>query len=79
LPPYLQQAWLSPIIRPEALHPHFSLVNEGTMEHARAHGCAVNVWTVNDVAEARRLAALGVDSIITDVPDQIRAGLRAAA
>jgi glycerophosphoryl diester phosphodiesterase len=33
----------------------------------------VNVWTVNDVREAKDLAALGVDGIITDVPGEMRA------
>jgi glycerophosphoryl diester phosphodiesterase len=35
----------------------------------------VNVWTVNDAAEARDLAALGVDGIITDAPGEMRAAL----
>jgi glycerophosphoryl diester phosphodiesterase len=41
---------------------------------ARAHelGIAVNVWTVNGEDEMRRLAAAGVDAIITDVPDVAR-------
>jgi len=41
---------------------------------ARAHelGMAVNVWTVNGEDEMRRLAAAGVDAIITDVPDVAR-------
>ena len=41
---------------------------------ARAHdlGMAVNVWTVNGEDEMRRLAAVGVDAIITDVPDVAR-------
>ena len=30
------------------------------------------MWTVNEVAEARRLAAVGVDGIITDVPALLR-------
>ena len=36
---------------------------------ARIHsaGGRVVAWTVNDVAEARRLAALGVDAVCTDV------------
>ena len=45
------------------------------MNWARQHGCEVNVWTVNDLTEARRLAELGVNAIITDAPDKIRAGL----
>jgi glycerophosphoryl diester phosphodiesterase len=41
---------------------------------ARAHelGLAVNVWTVNGEDEMRRLAAAGVDALITDVPDVAR-------
>jgi glycerophosphoryl diester phosphodiesterase len=37
----------------------------------RAHerGLEVNVWTVNDPAELARLAAAGIDALITDVPD----------
>src|SRR5690606_7078996 len=69
LPPYLQEAWLSPMMRPEALHPHHALVNAEWMEWARSIPCAVNVWTINEVGEARRLADLGVDAIISDVPD----------
>lgn len=72
LPPHLRQAWFTPILQPEALHPHHSLVDEELMVWAHNKGCAVNTWTVNDVTEAKRLAALGVDAIITDVPDIIR-------
>ena len=41
---------------------------------ARAHGLGmtVNVWTVNDEDEMRRLATAGVEGVITDVPDVAR-------
>jgi len=32
-------------------------------------------WTVNDAGRARELAGMGVDAIISDVPEVIRAGL----
>lgn len=36
---------------------------------ARAHGLRVDVWTVDDPADMRRLRNLGVDGIMTDRPD----------
>jgi glycerophosphoryl diester phosphodiesterase len=41
----------------------------------RAHACglAVRAWTANRAAEIERLVALGVDGVITDVPDVARA------
>lgn len=44
---------------------------------ARAHelGLTVNVWTVDDPDEIRRLAAAGVDGIVTNVPDTALAAL----
>lgn len=46
--------------------PHFSLVDADLVARARALGARTIVWTVNDTAEARRLAGLGVDGICTD-------------
>ena len=36
-------------------------------------GCSIDVWTVDDPDEVRALAALGVDAIITNVPDVVLA------
>jgi glycerophosphoryl diester phosphodiesterase len=46
---------------------------------AEAHALKLKVipWTVNDPAEIERLAALGVDGIITDYPDRARRALTA--
>jgi glycerophosphoryl diester phosphodiesterase len=78
LPTSLWEAWMSPLIQPEALHPHHAMVDEASVVRAKARGQAVNVWTVNEVDEARRLADLGVDAIITDVPDELMAALRSS-
>jgi glycerophosphoryl diester phosphodiesterase len=59
----------------EAEHPHYSLVDAEFVAAAHAAGRAVNVWTVNDADEARRLHDLGVDAIITDQPKAIRDAL----
>lgn len=69
LPAHLASAWMSPIIQPQAVHPWYGLVDGAFIMWAREKGVAVNVWTVNDVEEAKRLYALGVDAIITDAPD----------
>lgn len=75
LPPHLRQAWFTPILQPEALHPYHAIIDEKLMTWAKSKRCAVNTWTVNDVAEAKRLAALGVDVIMSDVPDVMIAAL----
>jgi glycerophosphoryl diester phosphodiesterase len=46
--------------------PHYSLVDADLVARARALGARTIAWTVNDAAEARRLAGLGVDGICTD-------------
>ena len=61
---------------PEALHPYFSLIDSAYMQWAREQDYAVNTWTVNDLDEAQRLADLGVNVIMTDVPDKVIATLK---
>lgn len=58
----------------QAVHPHEVLVDEAFM--AAADGLLVHVWTVNDPVRAGELAALGVDAVVTDVPDVLIAALR---
>ncbi len=53
----------------QAWHPHFRLVDAKSLASARKTAGRVNVWTVNDEAEASRLIALGVDGLITNKPD----------
>jgi glycerophosphoryl diester phosphodiesterase len=59
-----------------ALHPDVRALGGeaagATVAQAHEHGMAINVWTVNGEDEMRRLAAAGVDAIITDVPDVAR-------
>ena len=47
----------------------------GFVDHAHERGLDVNVWTVNDPADMVRLAELGVDGLVTDVPDVARVAL----
>jgi glycerophosphoryl diester phosphodiesterase len=51
-----------------ALTIHFTLFSPALAAACHARGAAVWVWTVNDAAAARSLAAAGADAIITDDP-----------
>jgi glycerophosphoryl diester phosphodiesterase len=56
----------------EADHPYYQLVDAPYMAWARKRGLRVNVWTVDDAADAQRLVNLGVHGIITNKPAFIR-------
>jgi glycerophosphoryl diester phosphodiesterase len=43
------------------------------MAEAKSLGLKVIPWTVNERADMARLIALGVDGLITDYPDRLRA------
>lgn len=86
LDPTIPTAWLHHVVdRPwaevagdvaagghDALHPWDGVVDQPLIEEARAHGLAVNVWTVDDPDRMAELVALGVDGICTNVPDVAR-------
>jgi glycerophosphoryl diester phosphodiesterase len=48
------------------------LVDEPLLRAAAAHGKWVNVWTVDDPAEMRRLLDEGIGGVMTDRPDLLR-------
>lgn len=55
----------------ECVHPmHWCLTPE-TVKEIKENGIEINTWTVNDAAEAERLYALGVDSVIGNYPDTV--------
>ena len=58
-----------------AVHPYRKVVDAELVDAAHANGLHVNVWTVDKPAEMQHLAALGVDAIITNVPDVAREAL----
>jgi len=64
------------LLGPSAVHPERTLATEERVRRWVGRRLAVNVWTVDDVDEARRLAALGASAVITNVPGRIAAALR---
>jgi len=52
--------------------PHREMVDEALVDAIHSAGGRVIVWTVNDPAQARHLASIGVDGLCTDVVDVIR-------
>jgi glycerophosphoryl diester phosphodiesterase len=55
--------------------PHARDVMPGLVVEAQALGLAVIPWTVNEPADMERAIAAGVDGLITDYPDRLRAVL----
>jgi len=54
---------------PSAYSPHFSLVTPALVKACHEKNIKVIPWTVNSIAEIKRLLGLGVDGIISDYPD----------
>ncbi len=52
---------------------HF--VDEDLVREVHAAGLAVVAWTVNELADLRRLAELGVDGLCGNYPDRIRVAI----
>lgn len=52
-----------------AVHPWFGWVTDEGVAAAHALGLVVNTWTVDAPADIERMAELGVDGVVTNVPD----------
>ncbi len=55
---------------------HTFAIDAGFLGKIRAAGLRSYTWTVNDPATAKRLAAAGIDGIVTDDPVRIRRQIR---
>ena len=55
------------------------VVSPRFVRYAHEAGVAVQVWTVNDKADMRRLLSWGVDGLISDRPDLAVSVVRGAA
>ena len=59
----------------QAYHPYHGGLNAESVAEIKSHGIAINTWTVNDEARVRELMALGVDIVIGNFPDMVKAVL----
>jgi len=71
----IRQLFKSPLFRLRAVHPESRLINRRLIKRARKMGYLVNTWTVNDPVKMREFVELGVNAIITDYPDRLKAVL----
>ena len=55
-----------------AVHPFDAMCDAAFVRRAHDAGLAVNVWTINHAERMSELVAMGVDGLITDVPDVAR-------
>ena len=62
-------------LKVNAYHPDRLILAPGDLGALRDAGFAINVWTVNDMDEARKLVAEGASGIITDFPAACRKAL----
>ncbi|MGE5603242.1 MAG: glycerophosphodiester phosphodiesterase [Nitrososphaerales archaeon] len=63
----------------DGVHPETRMADAAYVAAAHKRKMPVRVWTVNDEGEMRRLAALEVDAIISDIPDVALRALQGSA
>jgi len=73
---FWKQPWLPVLLHAVerghyALHPHEILVDEALREATLKAAIGLNAWTVNDPVRVSELVDLGIDGLITDVPDEV--------
>ncbi len=59
---------LARLLRLQALHPFYRVLSPAYLRQAHRRGLRVLTWTVNQEADFRRLAAWGVDGLVSDRP-----------
>jgi glycerophosphoryl diester phosphodiesterase len=59
----------------DQVNPRHRTAGRGYVDAVHAAGLRCQVWTVNELADMRRVIAMGVDGIITNRPDVLRQAL----
>jgi glycerophosphoryl diester phosphodiesterase len=76
MPLPLRRTWLRPLLRPEALHPSYEMLDPETVHWAKERGYRIHTWTVDDPGTMWQIMRMGVDLIITNRPDLLSEVLR---
>lgn len=71
----LRRAPFFALLGADGVNPEHLLVTESRLARWRTEPALISTWTVNDDADVRRVAALGVDTIISDRPGGALAAL----
>lgn len=64
----LRRGWVGNWMGASVLHPQHTLCTEARVKGWHASGHPINAWTVDDPAELRRLAGLGIDGVFANDP-----------
>lgn len=62
-------------IQADGFSPSHGALSEDIIQQIHQAGYACHVWTINNVGRSKKLKDWGVNSITTDIPDQIKQGL----
>jgi glycerophosphoryl diester phosphodiesterase len=57
---------------PAFYNPHYGLVDQSLVQKCHSKGIKITPWTVNTIAEMKKIKQLNVDGIITDYPNMLK-------
>lgn len=70
----LEYARFAEVLGAYSLHANMGFVDSALVEDAHRRGLEVFIYTVNEPDDLVRMAALGVDGVISDFPERVRLG-----
>jgi glycerophosphoryl diester phosphodiesterase len=74
-PWWLRSPWSARWLHVDAVHPHHRSVSAAAVRRWHRRGLMVNVWTVNDPDDVRRVTQAGVDGVMADRPAALLSAL----